>query len=150
MGKAANHKLDRNQKAAARTAQEIGESEMAHTHVEHLPTNASFLTVDCEADDEWLDVEVSDHDLALVEWLLLAVARNDVALVTKIVASLPRSNLSLEALSFRDTDSDQVYSMLGLAKSQGAGGVAAYLMSCGLHNDFIDDGRIFHCVFRRT
>lgn len=145
MGRAANRKRDRNQKDAARVAQEIGEAEAAHTHAEHVSTNASFLTVDsCEADDEWSDIEVSDQDLALVEWLLLAIARNDVAQVTKAVAILPQSNLSLDGLSFRDTSTDQVYSMLGLAKSLGANRVAAYLMSCGLKNDFIDDGRTVH------
>lgn len=144
MGKAANHKLDRNHKAAVRTAQEIGESETAHTHAEHLPPSGAFLTVDCEPDGEWSDIEVSDHDLALVEWLLLAVARDDVVGVSKIVAILPQSNLSLGALSFRDTETDQGFSMLGLAKSLKAHHVAAYLMSCGLNKDFVDDGGIFH------
>lgn len=145
MGRAANRKRDRNQNDAASVAQEIGEAEAVHIHAEHVSTDASFLTVDsCETDDEWLDVDVSDQDLALVEWLLLAIARNDVAQVKKIVAILPKSNLSLEGLSFRDTSTDQVYSMLGLARSLGANRVAAYLISCGLKNDFVDDGRTVH------
>ena len=145
MGKAANRKRDRNQKDATSVAHQIGESEAARTHAEHASMNAPCLTVDfCEADDESADVEVSAQELALVEQLVFAIARNDVAQVTKLVAVLPQSNLSLDGLSFRDTTTDEVYSMLGLAKSFEAYRVAAYLMSCGLKNDFIDDVRIVH------
>lgn len=145
MGKAANRKRDRNQKAVARLAHEIWESEAAHAHTGHVSTNAPCLTVDfCEADDEWADVEVSDQDLALVEQLLFAIARNNVAQVAKLIAILPQCNLSLDGLSFRDTETDQVYSMLGLANSFGARSVVPYLMSCGLNNDFVDDGRVVH------
>lgn len=121
---------------------------MEQLYIRQAQMNARFDYLDSDTDAEWTDVDVSDRDLAMIEWLLMAIARNDVALVTKIVAALSQFGLSLDTLSFRDTetetDSNQVYSMLGLANSLGAHRVAAYLMSCGLTDDFMDDGGIFH------
>lgn len=116
------------------------------THIDNLQTqmNASSEYLDFDTDNEWLDVEVTDRDIALVEGILVAIIRNDVAMVDKFVTLLPTSNLSLDTVSFRDTGTDQVYSMLGLAKSLGANRVAAYLMSSGLSKDFIDDEGTLH------
>lgn len=95
-------------------------------------------------DDEWVDVEVTDQDLALIEWLLVSVARDDVGQVRKIAGILPHSHLSLDTLSFRDNDSDLVYSLLGLANSLDAKRVAEYLLTCGLRNDVIDETVTVH------
>jgi hypothetical protein len=102
-------------------------------------------SMDCANDDDWLDVEVSDGDLALVEQLLLAVARDDLFHVKQLLAVLPRSHLSLDRLSFRDTESDDVYSLLGIAISLGAATVANHLITHGLLNDpVVDECSLFH------
>jgi hypothetical protein len=102
-------------------------------------SKASSTNCDFDTEAEWLDDEVTDGDLALTQGILLAVAHDDVVTAGKLVRLLPTLNLSLESVSFHDTDSDQLYSLLGLAKCLGANRVAAYLMSCGLNKDFIDD-----------
>ena len=117
---------------------------MPQTDILQAQMNASSTNGDLDAEVEWLDDVATDSDHALIQGLIVAIARNDVAMVGTFVRLLPTSNFSLDAVSFRDTETDRVYSMLGLAKSLGANRVAAYLMSCGLKEDFIDDAGIFH------
>lgn len=112
---------------------------MTQTDIHQSQMNALFKDLDFYDDDGCLDVDVADRDVALVRGLFLAIIRNDVAMVDTFVRLLPTSNLSLDTVSLRDTETDQVYSMLGLAKCLGANRVAAYLISCGLNKDFIDD-----------
>ena len=144
MGTAANHKRDSNQKCVVDNGTAIGQPEMTYAHHGLAHSNPSFLSIDFDSDSEWTDIEITDRDLALVERLLIATARNDVALVAKIAAVLPNSNLSLDELSFRDTETDQVHSMLGLAKSLGADCVEAYLKGCGMTNDFVNEDGLYH------
>ncbi len=117
---------------------------MPQTDILQAQMNASSTNGDLDAEVEWLDDVATDSDHALIQGLIVAIARNDVAMVGTFVRLLPTSKLSLDGVSFRDTETNQVYSMLGLAKSVGANRVAAYLMSCGLNKDFIDDEVIFH------
>ena len=144
MGKSTNRKRDRNQVATAHTTPQIQGSEMTQMDILQTQTNTLSTNLDFDADEEWLDDEVTDRDNALIQGLIVAIARNDVAMVDKFVTLLPTSNLSLDTVSFRDTGTGKVYSMLGVAKSLRANRVAAYLMSSGLKEDFIDDGGIFH------
>lgn len=144
MGKSANRKRNRNQATTTGTTLQIQGSEMTQMDIHQTQMNASSTNCNFDADVEWLDDEVTDRDNALVQGLIVAIARNDVAMVDKFVTLLPTSNFSLDAVSLRDTGTGKVYSMLGLAKSLRANRVAAYLMSCGLNKDFIDDEGIFH------
>ena len=91
-------------------------------------------------DDDWIDVRISDHDLALVEWLLSAIARDDLDQVKQVIAILRRSNLPPHALNFLDTDSEQARSMVSVAISLGANQVADYLISRGLRGDLAAAG----------
>lgn len=107
--------------------------------------DVSAQSMECANEDDWLDVEISDDDLLLVEQLLLAVARDDLCQVEKLLAVLPRSHLSLDGLSFRDTESDEVFSLLGIAMSLDAAMVADHLISHGLLKDpIVDECSSFH------
>lgn len=144
MSKSANRKRNRNQAATTCAAAQIQGSEVIQMETFQTQSKASSTNLDFDADAEWVDDQATDNDHALIQGLIVAIARNDVAMVGTFVRLLPTSNFSLDAVSFRDTETDRVYSMLGLAKSLGANRVAAYLMSCGLKEDFIDDAGIFH------
>jgi hypothetical protein len=111
----------------------------------YLQLDELAQTMDCANDDDWFDVEISDGDLALVEQLLIAVARDDVCQVKNLLSVLPRSHLSLDDLSFRDTESDEVFSLLGIAMSLNAEMVAELLISHGLlKSPIVDECSSFH------
>jgi hypothetical protein len=144
MGKAANRKRNSNQATTAQPSQQIQGSEMTQVDILQSQINATYAYLDLEADDELTVVELTNRDIALSQGLLVGITCDDVVMIDKFVTLLPTSNLTLDSVSFYDSDTDQAYSMLGFAKALSANRVAAYLMSRGLNKDFIGDQGTLH------
>jgi len=144
MGKTANRKRNSKQATTAQPSQQIQGSEMAQMDVLQSQINATYAYLDLDAADELTEVEMTNRDIALSNGLLVGMTYDDVVMIDKFVTLLPTSNLTLDSVSFYDSDTDQAYSMLGFAKVLSANRVAAYLMSRGLNKDFIGDQGTLH------
>ena len=112
------------------------------TIAEHI--DATYAGVEAEAEEQALDVILTDLEIEAIECILKGMVNDDVYIIDKFINLFSKSNLTIDSMIFRDVDDDQAYSMLGLAKSMGALGVVAYLNKLGCIDDFVDESITFH------
>lgn len=95
------------------------------------------------ANEVFFDDQATAADEIVMMGLLKAAAHDDVELLEEVMSIFPSMNLTLHSVSFRDTDDNCVYSLLGIAKKLFAFKVGCFLISQGLTQDYIDNEGIF-------
>jgi hypothetical protein len=135
MGKASRSKREKNQ---ARRG-------LSTADVQTIPGHCRTA-----ANDEWLDDVLTEKDEILMEELTSAVFRDDAHAVAKLLPLLSLQKLEMNAISFRDFETDCVYSILGLARQLSSWNVCSLMTALGMTQDYIDDEGIFDWPATKT
>jgi hypothetical protein len=92
------------------------------------------------ANDPKFEKQAQKDSETFIIIFLNSITTDDVHKVVEIFTLLfPGMQVAIENISIRDTDTNILYSLLGLAKKFNAVKIAAFLMSEGLTQDYVND-----------